>query len=71
MDFMTKHNKLIATFLLIAFVFGIVPTAFAADSSITYVNGAEKFVFVPSDDLFDNFKGVMPGDEITQKNPKA
>ena len=67
MDFMTKHNKLIATFLLIAFVFGICPTAFAADSSITYVNDAEKFVFVPSDNLFDNFKGVMPGDTIEQK----
>ena len=67
MDFMTKHNKLIAAFLLIAFVFGMVPAAFAADSSITYVNGAEKFVFVPSDDLFDNFKGVMPGDTIEQK----
>ena len=67
MDFMTKHNKLIAAFLLIAFVFGMVPAACAADSSITYVNGAEKFVFVPSDDLFDNFKGVMPGDTIEQK----
>ena len=67
MDFMTKHNKLIAAFLLIAFVFGTVPMAFAADSSIEYVNGAEKFVFVPSDDLFDNFKNVMPGDTIEQK----
>ena len=56
MDFMTKHNKLIATFLLIAFVFGMVPAAFAADSSIEYVNGAEKFVFVPSNNLFDNLK---------------
>lgn len=67
MDFMTKHNKLIAAFLLIAFVFGMVPAAFAADSSIEYVNGAEKFVFVPSNNLFDNFKGVMPGDTIEQK----
>ena len=67
MEFMTKHNKLIAAFLLIAFVFGMVPAAFATDSSIEYVNGAEKFVFVPDNDLFANFKGVMPGDEITQK----
>ena len=62
-----KHNKLIAAFLLITFVFGTVPMAFAADSSIEYVNGAEKFVFVPSNNLFDNFKGVMPGDTIEQK----
>ena len=71
MDFMTKHNKLIAAFLLIAFVFGMVPAAFAADSSITYVNGAEKFVIVPNNDskndLFHSFKGVMPGDTIDQK----
>ena len=66
MNVMLKHNKLISAFLIIALLLGICPTAFAADSSITYVNGAEKFVFVPSDDLFDNFKGVMPGDTIEQ-----
>ena len=46
--------------------------AFAADASITYEGGAEKYVFLPGSeytetDLFDNFKGVMPGDEIEQK----
>lgn len=43
----------------------------AADSSIIYEGGAEKFVFLPGSgytdtDLFDNFKDVMPGDTLTQ-----
>ena len=45
--------------------------AFAADSSVSYEGGAEKFVFLPGSsasetDLFDNFKGVMPGDVVVQ-----
>ncbi len=39
----------------------------AAGGSVLYVGGAEKFVFLPGSDLFDNFKGVMPGDVLTQK----
>lgn len=38
----------------------------ALASSVSYQGGAEKFVFLPSDDLFQNFKGVMPGDVIQQ-----
>ena len=49
-------------FLLVA-VFMISGTTVAEASSVTYVNQAERFVFVPEDtDLFENFKGVMPGD---------
>lgn len=34
-------------------------------SSVTYVNQADKFVFVPENtNLFENFKGVMPGDQV-------
>lgn len=64
--------------LLIALmtVMGISMTAFAADSSVTFKDG-KLTVFEPGSvhtntDLFDNFKGVMPGDtrseDITVQN---
>lgn len=64
-----KHNKLRKVVLLILLVFFLSPAyVFAAASNVTYQGGAEGFVFIPtSGDLFDNFKGVMPGDTIEQK----
>lgn len=47
-------------------VFGCMSSALAADSSVTYNSNADKFVFVPNTDLFQNFKGVMPGDALQQ-----
>ncbi len=43
-----------------------------ADSLVRYEGGAEHFVFLPGSafsdtDLFDSFKGVVPGDVITQR----
>lgn len=71
---MRKFNKKLASLLLGAAIAitTLAAPAFAADSSITYEGGAEKFVFVPGSnysdtDLFDNFKGVMPGDSLEQK----
>jgi hypothetical protein len=41
--------------------------AFAAGSTVTYNGNADQFVFLPGADLFQNFKGVMPGDTLTQE----
>ena len=60
--------------LLLAFVISlssVVPVN-AADGKVTYAGKAKKFIFEPGGeysltDLFPNFKGVMPGDTLTQK----
>lgn len=53
-------------------ILGMNLSVLAADSSVTYEGGAEKFVFLPGSeytdtDLFDNFKNVMPGDILQEK----
>lgn len=71
---MNKLHKKLSSLLLGAAlaISSLSSLAFAADSSITYEGGAEKFVFLPGSeytdtDLFDNFKNVMPGDSLEQK----
>lgn len=46
---------------------GMAVPALAGVGSVTYEGGAEAFVFVPGEDLFQDFKGVMPGDTLTQQ----
>lgn len=62
--------KRIIPLILALLLLGCV-TAQAA-SNVIFVGGAEEFVFMPGSvytdsDLFENFKGVMPGDVITQR----
>ena len=65
--------KKIVTILavLIVALFSVLPV-YAADGKVTYSKNAGEFVFEPGSehsltDLFPNFKGVMPGDSLTQK----
>ncbi|MCI8949802.1 MAG: LPXTG cell wall anchor domain-containing protein [Lachnospiraceae bacterium] len=60
-------KKIAALMMTAALTFGTAGHAMAEDSSITYQGGAEAFVTVPEGkDLFQNFKGVMPGDTRKQ-----
>ena len=69
---MKKTLKTISALALaLVLLLGMGATAFA-ESKVTYEGGAEKFVYLPGSeytetDLFENFKGVMPGDVITQE----
>ena len=51
-------------FLLVLMM--LLPVTVLADASVTYEGGAEAFVTVPEGDLFESFKGVMPGDTVKQ-----
>lgn len=66
---MKKILTLLLTFVLLL---SSAVTVFAADGKVTYSGNAGNFVFEPGSehsltDLFPNFKGVMPGDSLTQK----
>ena len=65
---MKKILPLLLTFVLLL---SSTVTVFAADGKVTYSGNAGSFVFEPGSDhsltdLFPNFKGVMPGDTLTQ-----
>ena len=68
---MKKTCKTIASLvMMLVLLLGIGAPAYA-DGTVSYKGGAEKFVFLPGSgytdtDLFDDFKGVMPGDTLTQ-----
>lgn len=57
--------------VLVLILFSVLPV-YAANGKVTYSGNAGNFVFEPGSDhsltdLFPNFKGVMPGDTLTQK----
>ena len=69
---MKRFLKLLLTMLLALCVLSPVALSASADGKVTYSGNSGKFVFAPGSDhsptdLFDGFKGVMPGDTRTQK----
>lgn len=65
-------KKIIALFVVCIIALSAALPASAADGKVTYSGNAGNFIFEPGSehsptDLFPNFKGVMPGDILTQK----
>ena len=65
-------KKVFALLIAVILLLSSAVTAFAADGKVTYNGNAGSFIFEPGSDqsltdLFPNFKGVMPGDTLTQK----
>lgn len=64
--------KRIITFLCVLGIMLSMAIAVSAAGSVTYVGGADKFIFAPGSDhsltdLFEELKNVMPGDSTTQR----
>ncbi len=69
---MKKRKIGISIILSLAFVILIGFQAFATNGNVIYTNDAGKFIFTPGSkysptDLFTEYKGVMPGDVLSQK----
>ena len=65
-------KKIITLLITLTLLLSSVLPVYAADGKVTYSGNAGSFVFEPGSehfltDLFPNFKGVMPGDSLTQK----
>lgn len=64
-------KRILTLLMALVMVLGLATTVFAADSAIIYTGKGNIFDLVPGSvytdtDLFDNFKGVMPGDKRTE-----
>ena len=65
-------KKLITIITILILALSTALPVYAADGKVTYSGNAGKFIFEPGSehsltDLFPEFKGVMPGDTLTQK----
>ncbi len=65
-------KKVITALVVLIFALSSVLPVYAADGKVNYDGNAKEFIFAPGSehsltDLFPNFKGVMPGDTLTQK----
>lgn len=65
-------KKMITVLVVLLLSLSSVLPVYAADGKVTYDGNAREFIFEPGGehsltDLFPNFKGVMPGDTLTQK----
>lgn len=65
-------KKTVALIVACILALSAVLTVGAADGKVTYSGNAGQFIFEPGTDksltdLFPDFKGVMPGDSLTQK----
>ncbi len=64
-------KKLITIITILILALSLALPVYAADGKVTYSGNAGKFIFKPGSehsltDLFPEFKGVMPGDTLTQ-----
>lgn len=73
---MKTLTRISAITLVLIMVLAMSVNVFATDvdGSVTYEGKANEFIFAPGSeysdtDLFTNFKGVMPGDVLTEKIP--
>ena len=69
---MKTFKKLLSILFAAVMMLSLCVPALATDGNVSYVGGSEKFFFTPGSrfsptDIFPDFKGVMPGDSLTQQ----